>query len=43
MVKHVQNLYYLHDSKDLEEVVPNTRAHWDDLEDRNARLHGVET
>ena len=42
-VKHVQNLHYLHDPKDLEENVTNPKAHWDDFEHRKARLRGVET
>ena len=39
----MQNLHYLHDPKDLEEALENSKAHWDDLKDRKARLHGVET
>ena len=39
----MQNLHYLQDPKGLEEAVTNLKAHWDDLEDRKASLHGVET
>ena len=42
-VKHVQNMHYLHDLKDLEESIANPKAHGDNLKDRKARLHGVET
>ena len=39
-VKHVENVHYLHDPKDVEEALANPKAHWDDLEDRKARLQG---
>ena len=42
-VKHVENVYHLHDTKDEEEALTNPKAHWDDLEDRKTRFHGVET
>ena len=42
-VKHVENVHYLHDPKDMEEALANPKAHWDDLEDRKARLRGVDT
>ena len=42
-VKHVENLHYLHDPKDLEEALANPKAHWNDLEDKKGRLRGVET
>ena len=42
-VKHVENVHYLHDLKDVEEALTNPKAHWDDLEDRKARLRRVET
>ena len=42
-VKHVENVHYLHDPKDVEEALTNPKAHWDDLEDRKARLQGVDT
>ena len=42
-VKHVENVHYLHDPKDVDEALANPRAHWDDLQDRKARLRGVDT
>ena len=42
-VKHVENVHYLHDPKYVEESLTNPRAHWNNLEDRKARLRGVET
>ena len=42
-VKHVENVHYLDDLKDVEEALTNPKAHWDDLEDRKARLWGVNT
>ena len=39
-VKHVENVHYLHDPKNVEEALANPKAHWDDLEDRKARLRG---
>ena len=42
-VKHVENVHYLHNPKDVEEALINPKAHWDDLEDRKARLPGVDT
>ena len=42
-VKHVHNVHYLHHPKDAEDTLANPKAHWDDLEDRKARLHGVDT
>ena len=42
-VKHVENMHYLHDPKDVEEALANPKAHWDNLEDRKARLWGVDT
>ena len=42
-MKHVENVHYLHDPKDVEEALANPKAQWDDLEDRKARLRGVET
>ena len=42
-VKHVENVHYLHDPKDVEEALANPKAHWDDLEDRKARLQWVDT
>ena len=37
-VKHVENVHYLHDPKDVEEALANSKAHWNDLEDSKARL-----
>ena len=42
-VKHIQSVHYLHDPKDVEETLTNPIAHWDDLEDRKARLRGLDT
>ena len=42
-MEHVENVHYLHGPKDVEEALANPKAHWDDLEDRKVRLHGVET
>ena len=42
-VKHVENVHYLHDMKDVEEALTNPKAHWDNLEDGKARLCGVKT
>ena len=42
-VKNVKNEQYLHVPKDVEEAFANPKAHWDGLEDRKVRLHGVET
>ena len=37
-MKYMENVHYLHDLKDVEEALANPKAHWDDLEDRKARL-----
>ena len=42
-MKHVENVHYLHDRKDVEEALANPKAHWDDLEDKKARLRVVDT
>ena len=42
-VKHVESVHYLHDLKDVEEDLANPKAHWDNLQDRKARLWGWET
>ena len=42
-MKRVENVHYLHNTKDVEEALTNPKAHWDDLEDRKARLQGVDT
>ena len=40
-VKHVENIHYLLDSKDLEEDLADPRAHWDSLEESKARKRGL--
>ena len=42
-VKHVQNMHFLHTLEEIDEAVTNLKAHWDNLEDRKARLRGVES
>ena len=42
-VKHLEDVHYLQDPKDVEEAITNPKAHWDDLEDRKARLQRVDT
>ena len=42
-VKHVQNTHFLHTPLEIDEAVANPKAHWDNLEDRKARLRGVES
>ena len=42
-VKHMESMHYLHNPKDVEEAPTNSKAHWDNLEDRKARLRGVDT
>ena len=42
-MKHVQNTHFLHTLKEIDEAIANPKAHWDNLEDRKARLHGVES
>ena len=41
-VKHVENVHYLHDPKDVEKALTNPKPHWDALEDRKARLWGLD-
>ena len=41
-VKHVENVHYLHNPKDVGEALTNPKAHWDDWENRKARLCGVD-
>ena len=33
----------MHTPEEIDEAVANPKAHWDNLEDRKARLHGVES
>ena len=42
-VKHVENTHCLHTPQEINEAVANPKAHWDNLEDKKAREHGVET
>ena len=42
-MKHVEDTYCLHTPKEIDEVVANLKAHWDNLEDKKARERGVET
>ena len=42
-MKYVENMHYLHNPKDVEEALAHPKAHWDNLEDRKARLQGVDT
>ena len=37
----MENEYYLHDLKDVEEALTNPKAQWGDLEDSKVRLRGV--
>ena len=43
MCKHVENKHCLHNPKEIYEAIANAKAHWDSLEDKKAREHGVET
>ena len=36
-IKHVENIHYLLDRKDLEEALADPKAHWDNLEESKAR------
>ena len=42
-VKHAQNIHYLEDPNDVEEVLADPKAHWDSLEESKARKHAIET
>ena len=42
-VKHVQNMHFLHTPEEIDEAIANPKVHWDNLEDRKARLCGVES
>ena len=42
-VKHVENTHCLHTPEEIDEAVANPKAHWDNLEDKNARERGLET
>ena len=43
LMKHVEDVYYLHNKKILRNTVANPKAHWDNLEERKARKHAIET
>ena len=40
-IKHVENIHYLLDQKDMEEALADPKAHWDSLEENNARKHEI--
>ena len=42
-MKHVENVHYLHDPKDVKDALTNPKAHCDYLEDRKATLRRMET
>ena len=42
-IKHVENIHYFLDQKDLEKALADPRAHWDSLEESKARKCGIET
>ena len=42
-VKHVENMHCLHTPKEIDEAVANPKAHWDNLKDKKAREHRMET
>ena len=42
-IKHVENIHYLLNTKDLEEALADPKAHWDSLEESKARKRGIET
>ena len=42
-IKHVGNIHYLLDQKDLEEALADPKAHWDSLEESKVRKRGIET
>ena len=42
-MKHVQNTHFLHTQEEIDEAITNPKAHWHNLEDRKARLSGVES
>ena len=42
-IKHVENIHYLLDLKDLEEALADPKAHWDYLEESKARKRRIET
>ena len=42
-MKHVENTHCLHTLEEIDEAVADPKAHWDNLEDKKEREHGVET
>ena len=42
-IKHVENIHYFLDQKDLEEARTNPKAHWDSLEESKPRKYRIET
>ena len=42
-IKHVENIHYLLDRKDLKEALVDPKANWDSLEKNKARKRGIET
>ena len=42
-IKHMENIHYLLDWKDLEEALADPKAHWDSLEESKARKRGIKT
>ena len=42
-IKHVENIHYLLNRKDLDKALVDPKAHWDSLEESKARKHGIET
>ena len=41
-IKHMEDIHYLLDQKDLEEALADPKAHWDSLEESKARKRGIE-
>ena len=42
-IKHMENIHYFLDQKDLEETLADLRVHWDSLEESMARKRRIET
>ena len=40
---HMENVHYFHDAKGLEDALFDPKAHWDNLEERKASEHAIET
>ena len=41
-VKHMENIHYFLNPKDLEEVLIDSKAYWDSLEESKVRKRGLE-